>query len=138
MMTAIPLGEFIKPDHQHVCRWPGCDDPVRERGLCDIHRRKVERGYEVGCENQWERLVMAALRFADAETEHEYGIAERQLRDAALTYRAAWGSKTKPVLVCSGPECGMPARAQGLCDSHYRQQKLGQPLTVIIRRRRNG
>ena len=32
---------------------------------------------------------------------------------------------------CSGPDCSRRVRADGLCDTHYRQARKGSPLTPI-------
>lgn len=32
---------------------------------------------------------------------------------------------------CTGPDCNLPARATGLCTTHYAQQRRGRPLTPI-------
>jgi hypothetical protein len=35
------------------------------------------------------------------------------------------------VTTCAGPDCARPKVALGLCSSHYRQQRLGRPLTPL-------
>lgn len=48
--------------------------------------------------------------------------------------------RRRPPAVCEFPGCGRPFRARGLCDSHYRQQSDGRPLTQLppVGHRRRG
>lgn len=89
MIQALPLGAVIESTPESGCSWPGCTRSRNAHGLCDMHRLRVQRGVEPGCETPWEQLVAAALQLADAETDRQYRAAEERLKRAALTYRRA-------------------------------------------------
>lgn len=90
MLTARTLADVTPLERQPGCAWPGC---TAHRGhghaYCDPHRLKVARGAEPGVETPWERLLVAALRIADAETDAQYTRAAERLKAAAVAFRQA-------------------------------------------------
>jgi hypothetical protein len=65
-----------------------------------------------------------------ARLETHIGIVHRVARREAY----AWvdpESTPDPRMTCTGPVCGRRAFCRGLCETHYRQQERGAPLTRI-------
>jgi hypothetical protein len=89
MIGALSLAAIVQDDTAAGCEWPGCLALRDSRTMCRKHQLRVERGWEVGTESAWDRLTAAALRFADAEDDHEYELAAEVLKRAAENFKRA-------------------------------------------------
>lgn len=89
------------------------------------------------------RLVECALALADADAadDADFDRALAMLCAAADAYsrqrvKVMWVRREIPL--CAGPGCARKARANGLCDSHYRQAQRGRELTPLPPRSESG
>jgi len=90
MIAGLRLGDVM--DHQdRTCSWPECSADREANGFCRKHGLRVKRGAEPGCETAWDRLVVAALALACAETDLEFDSAALRLDKAARLYRRTRG-----------------------------------------------
>ncbi len=89
MIPARPLAEVMLVEGR-TCLWPGC--PTFVKGTwCDLHGKRVARGWEPGCETAWERVMAAFARLLDADTEDDekYRRLEHAAKREMMIYRQA-------------------------------------------------
>lgn len=124
-----------------TCSVEGCDRQYRAKGLCFMHWKRQRRGAPM--DGSGKRSLTARPCAVDTCTHMTTSGLEPPLcaghKDRRRYARRAGrpinlAAPREPGQVCRGPECGRPVRANGLCVTHYAQERRGEGLAPIRRR----
>ena len=97
-----------------ACSIPGCGDPVKGRGLCQRHYKRLMRHGDP----LYERPRACSVDGC-GEPVHAKGMCQQHYR--AAKDHGDPHHRRAPTQSCSVPGCDRPAMAKGMCNSHYKK-----------------
>lgn len=114
-----------------VCKFEGCDRPVKTRGLCGGHHQQQAAGRELRpLQQRWPRGLSCSICGKPAEGRGLCLAHYKKLRkygDPTVVVIAHY----EPGTLCAYEGCDRGVVAKGYCNQHRNQQKAGKPLQPI-------